>query len=189
MHSQCHSCWGPGDARSQGTSSFGIDQVLPECSALHKVITRMLGSLWKMKIRGYSSEKKCLQYQTSSRYGRNQTDVPIIVLTITGPWWLVWCLQYLCYQWVMDLDKSWYGKTDFEWYSWNYPQLPIGPPPLSCWMYFRKCIKIYLHFSIVSQTWDDTGSWNPSLWDTCACLSYVFNIIAADALVTQGARA
>ena len=33
-HSQCHGCWCPGDARSQGINNNGIDLVLPEQSSL-----------------------------------------------------------------------------------------------------------------------------------------------------------
>ena len=31
LHDQCYGCWWPGDARSQGISSHGIDLLLPEC--------------------------------------------------------------------------------------------------------------------------------------------------------------
>ena len=34
LHSQYHDCWWPGDMRSQGIMSHGIDLVLPEYSNL-----------------------------------------------------------------------------------------------------------------------------------------------------------
>ena len=44
-------------------------------------------------------------------------------------------------------------------------------------------------FSIMSQHFDGTGCWNPSLWKTRTCLSYRINTMAANVLATQGARA
>ena len=43
-------------------------------------------------------------------------------------------------------------------------------------------------FSIISQHWDGTGSWNTSSWKTRTCLSCVIKTMAADDPATQGAR-
>ena len=43
-------------------------------------------------------------------------------------------------------------------------------------------------FSLISEHWDDTGSWNPSPWKTRIQLSCMVNIVAADDLGRPGAR-
>ena len=189
------------------------DQILIEYSALHKVISRMLGSLWKMKIRKF----KAIMGRTSNSQKTHILPSWVSLLGIVGKkmfalsklldmagiklmfpslfspsqahagMYDVYSISVISAS--SDLDKSRYGKNRFKWFSWNYPQTPIGPPPLSCLMYFRKCIRIYLYFSTIFQNWDDIGSWNPSLWETCTSLSYAFNTMAADVLVMQGARA
>ena len=42
---------------------------------------------------------------------------------------------------------------------------------------------------IIPPSWIDTGSWNPSSCKTRSCLFCIVNIMAADGLATQGARA
>ena len=44
-------------------------------------------------------------------------------------------------------------------------------------------------FSVISQNWDVTGSWNPSSLKTRTCGSCIGNTIAADVLAMQGAKA
>ena len=55
--------------------------------------------------------------------------------------------------------------------------------------FFRGNINIYFTFYVIPPHWYDTGSWNPSSSNTRTYLSYIVNIMAADVLVTQGARA
>ena len=42
---------------------------------------------------------------------------------------------------------------------------------------------------IIPPHWHDTGSWNPSSWKTRTYLFHIVDIMGADVLVTQGARA
>ena len=51
--------------------------------------------------------------------------------------------------------------------------------------FLRENINIYLHFMSCLHA----GSWNSSLSKTRTCLFYIINIMAADVLATQGARA
>ena len=44
-------------------------------------------------------------------------------------------------------------------------------------------------FYVFPPHWHNTGSWNPSFCKTRKCLFYINNIMAADDLATQGARA
>ena len=44
-------------------------------------------------------------------------------------------------------------------------------------------------FYVIPPCWHDTGNWNPSLSKTRTYLFYIVNIMAADVLATQGARA
>ena len=44
-------------------------------------------------------------------------------------------------------------------------------------------------FKVIPPHWHDTGSWNPSSSKTRTYIFYIVNIMAADDLVTQGARA
>ena len=53
--------------------------------------------------------------------------------------------------------------------------------------FFRGSKNIYLH--IIPPHWHDTGSWNPSVSKTRTYLPYTVNIMGADVLATQGARA
>ena len=41
---------------------------------------------------------------------------------------------------------------------------------------------------MISQYWEDTGSWNSYSQKTRTHLSYIVNIMTADGLATQGAR-
>ena len=54
-------------------------------------------------------------------------------------------------------------------------------------LYFRKYNNIFA-FSMISQHWNGTGNWNPSLWKTRNHLSYLVNTGVADDPVMQGAR-
>ena len=58
-----------------------------------------------------------------------------------------------------------------------------------CATSFRGNINIYLHFCVTAPHWHGTGSWNPSSCKTRIYLFYIVNIIAADCLAMQGARA
>ena len=49
-------------------------------------------------------------------------------------------------------------------------------------------IKVFA-FSIISWHWDGTGRWNPCSWNTGISLSWMVNIMVADGLATQEARA
>ena len=44
-------------------------------------------------------------------------------------------------------------------------------------------------FGIISQRWVGTGSWNSSFSKKRTCLLYIFNTMAVDGVVTQGAKA
>ena len=57
-------------------------------------------------------------------------------------------------------------------------------------IYLKKRRNIFA-FSVISQNWYGTGTWNPSTWKTRALLSCIVNIIAssADALATRVAKA
>ena len=46
-----------------------------------------------------------------------------------------------------------------------------------------------LTLSIISEHRDDAGSWNLSSYKTMTCLLYIMNIMAADDLAMQGAKA
>ena len=54
---------------------------------------------------------------------------------------------------------------------------------------FKQNINIYLYFYVIPPRWYDTGSWNPSSSKTRTYLFYIVNIMAADVLAMQGARA
>ena len=69
--------------------------------------------------------------------------------------------------------------------------------PMRCWgregcfilgAILTLCV---LNFSeiVISPPWYDAGSWNPSSIKTITYLFYIVNILAADVLATQGARA
>ena len=49
--------------------------------------------------------------------------------------------------------------------------------------------KLVFTFYVIPPQWYDTGSWNPSSCKTRTYLVYIVNIMAADVLATQGARA
>ena len=53
---------------------------------------------------------------------------------------------------------------------------------------YKKHKNVFI-FSIISEHFDGTCSWNLSWRKTGMHLSYVINIMAADDLATQGARA
>ena len=53
----------------------------------------------------------------------------------------------------------------------------------------KRNINIYYTFYVIPPKWYDKGSWNPSWSKTRAYLFYIGNIMAADVLATQGARA
>ena len=52
-----------------------------------------------------------------------------------------------------------------------------------------EIIKTCLQFFHISRYWDGKCSWNLSSWKRMINLLYIINIIAADDLATQGARA
>ena len=54
--------------------------------------------------------------------------------------------------------------------------------------FFRGNRNIFT-FYVIPPNWYHTGSWNPSSTKTRAYLLYIVNIMAADVLATQGARA
>ena len=53
---------------------------------------------------------------------------------------------------------------------------------------FSEGSKHLFTFYVIPPHWHDTGSWNHSWCETRTCLFYITNIMAADDLVTQGAR-
>ena len=55
--------------------------------------------------------------------------------------------------------------------------------------YFRGYIKYIFPSYIITQYWHDTGNWNPPSSKTKTYLCYIVNIMGADVLATQGARA
>ena len=55
--------------------------------------------------------------------------------------------------------------------------------------FFQKKYKHAFTISIITPPWHDIVSWNPSSCKTRICLSYIVNIIAADDLGMQVARA
>ena len=54
---------------------------------------------------------------------------------------------------------------------------------------FKENINIYMYLHFMSFLTNKTRSWNPSSSKTRTCLFYIINIMAADVLATQGARA
>ena len=54
---------------------------------------------------------------------------------------------------------------------------------------FSEGTKTYIYFYVISPHWYDTGSWIPSSGKARTYLYYIVNIMAADVLATQGARA
>ena len=58
----------------------------------------------------------------------------------------------------------------------------------TCKIFQRKPKHIYTFYVIVPH-WHNTHSWNPSSCKTNTYRFYIFNIMAADDLATQGARA
>ena len=54
-------------------------------------------------------------------------------------------------------------------------------------IHFREHKNIF-SFLIITQCWDGTGSWNTFSWKTRDGLSYRVSTMAADGLMTQGAR-
>ena len=54
---------------------------------------------------------------------------------------------------------------------------------------FWKNKDVFALYIILLLCWDVTGSWNPSFGKTRICLFYMVTAMAADALVTKGARA
>ena len=74
------------------------------------------------------------------------------------------------------------------WFSWSLGSLLlIQINPLRA-IFFRVNINMYLHFMSFLRT-NKTGSWNSFSSKTRTCLYYIINIMAADVLATQGARA
>ena len=57
-----------------------------------------------------------------------------------------------------------------------------------CWIVLMKHTNI-LYCFILSQHWHGAGRWNPSWWKIRSGLSCMFNTMAADDLVMQGASA
>ena len=55
--------------------------------------------------------------------------------------------------------------------------------------FFRGSINMYLYFYVIPPHWHDADSWNPLTCKTRTCLFCIVNIIGADVLATQGARA
>ena len=74
---------------------------------------------------------------------------------------------------------------------------PYGPATSRCNNYVINSLsaniftwnKNLFAIYIIAPHWHDTGSWNPSSCKTKTCLFYIINIVAADGLVTQTARA
>ena len=60
--------------------------------------------------------------------------------------------------------------------------------PLRAKIFHRKHKKLFTNY-IIPPHWHDTGSWNPSPCKTRTCQFYIVNIMVADVLATQGARA
>ena len=58
-----------------------------------------------------------------------------------------------------------------------------------CLLFFQREHKHIFTFYVIPPHWFDTGSWNPSSSRTGTYLFYLVNIMAADVLVMQGARA
>ena len=54
---------------------------------------------------------------------------------------------------------------------------------------FSEGTKHISTFHVIPPYWHDTGNWNHSSWKTRTCLIHIANIMAADDLVTQRARA
>ena len=109
---------------------------------------------------------------------------------------------YLLWYW---LDVIMLAKV--RWLCWTAPwtskctdvcsnkvSYPGQEPPLSCFnnplhaKMFRGNIHIFT-FYVISRHWYDAGSWNPFSSKTRTNLFYIVNIMAADVLATQGARA
>ena len=86
-----------------------------------------------------------------------------------------------------DCSTSWH-----QWLCWNYDAMGSQTntyKPLWCWiLIFRNHDNIFV-FSIISLHWDGAGSWNSALQQTKTHLSYMFNAVVTDSLVTQGTRA
>ena len=93
-----------------------------------------------------------------------------------------------------DMGRVHCGICESGWLTgsvWNIPcnmDINWQDKFVPCWIYLRK--HKYVHaFSIVSQYWDGTDSWNFSSWKSRACLPCTVNTMAADDLATQGAKA
>ena len=56
-------------------------------------------------------------------------------------------------------------------------------------LFFQREHKHIIIFHVIAPHWHDTGSWYPSSCKTRTYLAYMVNIMAADGLATQGARA
>ena len=54
---------------------------------------------------------------------------------------------------------------------------------------FSEGTKTYIYILVIPPQWHDTGSWNPSSSKTRTCLFHIVNIVGADVLAMQGARA
>ena len=74
--------------------------------------------------------------------------------------------------------------------SWDINQISVIRQlnPL-CAKFFRGNKKHTFIYHVILPRWHDTGGWNPSSSRTRTYLSYIVNIMGADVLVPQGARA
>ena len=94
-------------------------------------------------------------------------------------------LWALCIGCVTACD--WASKRGSAYTEWLYPVCRYLNPLRA--KFFKKDQKHIFAFYVIPPHWHGTGCWNPSSYKTRTYLFYMVNIMGADVLATQGARA
>ena len=105
---------------------------------------------------------------------------------------LIYC-RLLAYTLQNDKKKR-QSNTVMVMFAWQtcWCQKPWHPAGQILTLYmlnFQREQKHIFTFYVIPPHWHNTSSWNPSLSKTRTYLFYIVNIMAADVLVTEGARA
>ena len=125
---------------------------------------------------------------------RKPTRIILLKLEVNAA---VYLRQPICTLW-FAINICEFQMTDFAslWWEWNNYHINHHCAHVTLFLddslhaeFFNRHIKHVFPIYIIPLHWHDTGSWNPSSCKTMTYLVYTVNIMAADGLVTQAARA